>query len=139
MEFLPSKKLTHAIGLSLLISKFGKPLEDTVIEAIKTENQIKNVLNNTVREFHITLEEIRLTSRNDDFLLKMKDQITGKNEGSNYSQKWRIKLQAKMKDQITGKNEGSNYSQKWRIKLQAKMKDQITVKNEGSNYRQSQK
>ena len=38
MEYLPSKKLSHADELSRLIPKFSEPLEDTVIAAIKTEN-----------------------------------------------------------------------------------------------------
>ena len=57
MKFLPSKKLIHTDGLSCFILKFGEPLEDTVIAAIKTENEIKNVLHNTVRELLITQEE----------------------------------------------------------------------------------
>ena len=71
MEFLPSKKLSYADGLSCLIPKFSEPLEDTVIASIKTENEIKNVLHNTARELPIILEQIRLKLRNDDFILKM--------------------------------------------------------------------
>ena len=43
MEFLPSKKLNHANGLSWLIPKFHEPFEDTVIAAIRGENEIMNV------------------------------------------------------------------------------------------------
>ena len=82
MEILPSKKLSHADGLSRLIPKFSEPFEVSVMAAIKTENEIKNVLHITIRELSITLEEIRLKSRNDNFILKMKDQITGKVKNS---------------------------------------------------------
>ena len=78
MEFLPSKKLSHADGLYRLIPKFSEPLEDTMIAAIKAKNETKNVLRGAIRELLITLDEIRLTSQNDDFMLKMKDQITSK-------------------------------------------------------------
>ena len=59
-----------------LIQKFTEAFEVTVIAAIKAENEIKNVLYNTVRELLITLKETRLKSWNGDFILKMKDQIT---------------------------------------------------------------
>ena len=49
-----------------------------MIVPIKTENEIKNVLHNTVRELPLTVEEITLKLWNDDFILKMKDQIIGK-------------------------------------------------------------
>ena len=48
MEFLPSKKLFHVDGLSRLILKLKETLEDTVIAAIKTKNEIKNIFHNTV-------------------------------------------------------------------------------------------
>ena len=70
MEFLPSKKLSHADGLSRLILKFSKPLENPVIVAIRAKKEIKNILHNTVRELPITLEEIRRKLRNDNFMFK---------------------------------------------------------------------
>ena len=78
MEFLQSKTSSFPDWLSHLIPKLREPLEDTVIAAIKTENEIKNALHNTVREFPITLEEIRFKLRNDEFIIKMADQITDK-------------------------------------------------------------
>ena len=62
-------------GLSKLIPKFYKPLEDIVTSAIKAENEIKNVLYNTVRELPITLEEIKVKLEKDEFIIKMKRKI----------------------------------------------------------------
>ena len=55
-------KLSHTDRLSRLILKFFKPFDDTVTAEIKAENEIKNVLRNTVRELPITLTEIRIKS-----------------------------------------------------------------------------
>ena len=57
MEFLPSKKLSYRDGLSRVIPKFCKPVEDKVIVAIRAENEIKNVLYNTVRELPRTMKK----------------------------------------------------------------------------------
>ena len=40
MDFLSSKNLGHADGLSRLTSKFSVPLEDTVIDALKAEKEV---------------------------------------------------------------------------------------------------
>ena len=85
MESLSLKKLSHVDGQFRLIPKFSKPLEDTVIAVIKTKNEIKNVLHNTIREFMIILDEIRLKLWNDNFILKMKDKIKVKNRKVNES------------------------------------------------------
>ena len=63
VEFLPWMRLSHAAGLSRLIQKFGEPLEVTVIAAIKTENEIKYFLHNTIREFYIYIERERERAR----------------------------------------------------------------------------
>ena len=70
MEFLPSKKLCHANRLYRLILKFSESFEVTAIAAIQTENEVKNILHNTVRELPITLER----------------RLHIKNGGSNYKQ-----------------------------------------------------
>ena len=50
MEFLPSKKLNHADGLSRLLPKYKNPLEGTVIVFQQEKVEIKNTLCNTVQE-----------------------------------------------------------------------------------------
>ena len=45
---------------------------------IRAKNEIKNVLYDTVRELPITLEEIRIKLEKDDFIIKMKKQISFK-------------------------------------------------------------
>ena len=68
MEFLPSKKLCPADGLS------REPLEDRVIAAMNTENEIKNVLHNTIRVIDNSGRKDS-SSRN---TTSTKDQIAGK-------------------------------------------------------------
>lgn len=84
MEFLPSKKLSHADRLSRLTPRFCKPLEDAVIVAIRAENEINNIYN-TVRELPITLEEIRINFEKDNCIMKIKKQLRfkGKNTTGN--------------------------------------------------------
>ena len=43
MDYIPSKELGHADGLSRLIPKFNELFEDTVIASLRLENEIKNV------------------------------------------------------------------------------------------------
>ena len=70
MEFLPSKKLGHADGLSRLIRKFSVPLEDIEIAAVKAEKEVKDMLCNTVKELPLTLDEIRGKARSYPFIKK---------------------------------------------------------------------
>ena len=50
MEYIPSKELGHVDGLSRLIPKFNEPFEDIVIASLRSEEEIKYVLFNTVSE-----------------------------------------------------------------------------------------
>ena len=68
MEFLPSKKLRHADGLSRLIPKFSVPLKDTIIAALKAKKEVKVMLCNIVKELLVTLNEIRGKAENDAFI-----------------------------------------------------------------------
>ncbi len=54
MEFLSSKKLRHADGLSRLIPKFSEPSEDTVIAALRDEKELSVLLCNTIQELPVT-------------------------------------------------------------------------------------
>ena len=58
VEFLSSKKLEHADGLSRLIPKFSELLEDTVITALRDEKELFVLLSNTILELPVTLEDI---------------------------------------------------------------------------------
>ena len=70
MEFLPSKKMPHADGLSWLIPKIRPLLEETVFTSLSFEMSIKNVRYNTTKEPPITLEEIRFKAKFDKFLIE---------------------------------------------------------------------
>ena len=59
MEYISSKKIGHANGLSRLIPKNTKPLEETVIASLKEEKELSGLLINTIQEFPVTLEDIR--------------------------------------------------------------------------------
>ena len=50
MEFLPSKEIAHADGLSRLIPKNTERLEETVIASLKSEMDVKYVLFYTVKK-----------------------------------------------------------------------------------------
>ena len=56
---MPPKKIAHADGLSRLIPDKAELLEETVIAALKQEQELKEVLINTVSELPVTLEEIK--------------------------------------------------------------------------------
>ena len=71
-EFLSSKKLSHADGLSRLIPTSLELLEDTVIASLQVENELVEVMSNTVKELPVTLDEIKLKAKNDIFIRKMK-------------------------------------------------------------------
>ena len=71
MEYIPSKELGHADGLFRLIPMFKKMFEDTVIASLRSENEIKNVLFNTVSELPITSNEIRIKTKKNDFIGKI--------------------------------------------------------------------
>ena len=75
MEFLSSKKLGHADGLSRLIPKVLVPLDGTVIAALEAEKEVKDMLCNTVKKLQVTLDEIRGKAENDAFIKKMKRQV----------------------------------------------------------------
>ena len=68
MEFLPSKEIAHADGLSRLIPKILEPLEEIVITSLRSEMDVKYVLLNTIKELPVTLEEIRFKKKFDKFI-----------------------------------------------------------------------
>ena len=85
MEHVSSKKLGHADALSRLIPKYQESFEETVIAALKDENECSKVLCNTIRELPVTLDQIKKEAVKDDFIKKMKNRIrwTEKNKKEN--------------------------------------------------------
>ena len=80
MEYQPSKKFSHAEGLSRLISKYKEPLEDTVIASLQSEGELKTNLCNTVREFPVMLEQIKQEALHDEYINQIKTKIFEKDQ-----------------------------------------------------------
>ena len=75
MEYIPSKKLGHADGLSRLIPKYCEPFEDTVIAALRTEKDHNTSLCNLVKELPVTLEEIVKEAEKDEYITQTKEKL----------------------------------------------------------------
>ena len=80
IEYLPSKQISHADGLSRLVPKYSESFEDTLIAVLRTDCEIKNMIANTIKELPVTLLEIKSEAMNDDFITNIKQKITAKNE-----------------------------------------------------------
>ena len=80
IEYLPLKQISHADWLSRLVPKYSEPLEDTIIAALRTDCEIKNMIANTIKELPVTLLDIKSEAMNDDFISNIKQKITTKNE-----------------------------------------------------------
>ena len=72
IKYLPSKQISHADGLSRLVPKYSEPFEDTIIAALRTDWEIKNMIANTIKELPVTLLEIKSEAMNDDFITNIK-------------------------------------------------------------------
>ena len=79
IEYLPSKQISHADGLSKLVLKYSEPFEDTIIAALRTDCEIKNMIANTIKEMPVTLLEIKSEAMNDEFITSIKQKIIAKN------------------------------------------------------------
>ena len=77
MQYMPSKKTAHADGLPRLILDNAEALEETVIAALKQEQELKEVLINTVNELPVMLEEIKKTAKMDEYIIDMNKQVKG--------------------------------------------------------------
>ena len=75
MEYISSKNIGHADGLSRLIRKCAEPLEDTVIAALREEKELSGLLCNTIRELPVILDDIKKAAETDEFIVKMKKQV----------------------------------------------------------------
>ena len=80
MEFVPSKKLGHADGLSRLIPKYCEPLEDSVIAALRTENENNSSVINLIRELPVTLDEIIEEAESDEYIKEIKEKLRSEDQ-----------------------------------------------------------
>ena len=85
IEYLPSKQISHADGLSRLVPKYIEPFEDTLIAALRTDCEFKNMIANTIKQLPVTLLEIKSEAMNDDFITNIKQKITVKKRKSTRS------------------------------------------------------
>ena len=74
---MPSKKIAHAHGLSRLILDNVELLEETVIAALRQEQELTEVLINTISELPVTLEEIKKAAKSDEYIINMNKQVKG--------------------------------------------------------------
>ena len=56
-----------------------KPFEDTVIAALRSENEVENTLNSTIRELPVSLKEIKREAVRDKFIREIKAKLLKKN------------------------------------------------------------
>ena len=70
MEFLLSKEIGYADRLLRRTPKLSESLKETIIAALSTEMEIKNILYNTVKELPVTLKEIRFKAKFDKFIVQ---------------------------------------------------------------------
>ena len=80
MEFVPSKKLGHADGLSRLIPEYSEPLEDSVIAALRTEKENNNSVINLIRELPVTLNEIIDEAETDEYIKEIKGKLRAEDQ-----------------------------------------------------------
>ena len=78
IEFLTSKNICHADSLSRLIPQNTEVFEDSIIGTLRTDCEIKNVIANSVKEFPMTLANIKRESREDQFIQSIKNKFHDK-------------------------------------------------------------
>ena len=80
IEYLPLKQISHANGRSRLVPKYSELFEGTIIAALRTDCEIKNMRANTIKELPVTPLEIKSEAMNEDFITNIKQKITALNE-----------------------------------------------------------
>ena len=76
MEYVSSKKIAHADGLSRLIPKRSELLEERAIVSLKEEEEeLWEILVSTIRELPVILENIKKAAKMDEFIVGMKKQV----------------------------------------------------------------
>ena len=78
--YLPSNTFDHADGLSRLIPKYKKPLEDTVIASLQSEDELKIILCNSVRKFPVKINQIKQEAPRDKYINMIKTKILEKDQ-----------------------------------------------------------
>ena len=78
IEFLTSKNICHADSLSRLIPQNTEVFEGSIIVTLRTDCEIKNMIANSVKEFPVTLADIKRESREDGFTQSIKNKIHNK-------------------------------------------------------------
>ena len=73
MEYITSKKIGHADGLSRLIPKNTEHLEETVIVSLKEEKEFSELLVSTIWELPVIFEDIRKAVEMDGFIQQIKN------------------------------------------------------------------
>ena len=68
IQYLSTNKIGHADGLSRLIPRTSETFEYTVTAALRSENEVENTLNNTIRELPVSLKEIKREAVRDNFI-----------------------------------------------------------------------
>ena len=63
IQYMPSKKIAHTDSLSRLIPDNAELLEETAIAALKQEQELTEVLIDTVSELPVMLEEIKKAAK----------------------------------------------------------------------------
>ena len=66
---------------SRLIPNQCQLLEDSVIAALRSDCEIKSIIENTIRDLPVTLSEIKSEAISDDFINKIKQRIASKVNG----------------------------------------------------------
>ena len=79
LEYLPSRQIGHADGLSRLVPSQSESLEDSVIASLRTDSEMKNMMLNTIRELPVTLQEIKREAQEDEFISATKQVCWQKN------------------------------------------------------------
>ena len=80
LEYLPSRQIGHADGLSKLVPSQSEPQKDSVIASLRTDSEIKNMILNTIRESPVTPQEMKSEAQEDEFISATKQKIADKNQ-----------------------------------------------------------
>ena len=75
IQYLSTNKIGHVDELSRLIPRTSETFEDTVMAALRSENEVENTLNNTIRELPVSLKEIKREALRDNFIKEIKAKL----------------------------------------------------------------
>ena len=79
IQYLSTNKIGHAYGLSRLIPRSAETFEDTVIAALRSENEVDDTLNSTIRKLSLSPKEIKREEVRDKFIREIKANLLKKN------------------------------------------------------------